>query len=139
MKNFKYWPQFNPRSLNYPEIPVNQFLRSSAAKWPFRIAMIFDAMEITYSELLALSERFAAALEGLGVQKGDRVAIHLPNSPQFAVAYYATMMRMAISISSTGRRTCSSTRDTMFTRGTWKRSWPSIPRSSNAPWWAERT
>jgi long-chain acyl-CoA synthetase len=58
--------------------------------------MIFDAMEITYSELLTLAERFAAALAGLGIQKGDRVAIHLPNSPQFAVAYYAVMMNGAI-------------------------------------------
>jgi long-chain acyl-CoA synthetase len=96
MKNFKCWPPFNPRSLDYPEIPVYQFLRSSAAKWPFRIAMIFDALEITYSELLTLSERFAAALAGLGIRKGDRVAIHLPNSPQFAIAYYATMMNGAI-------------------------------------------
>jgi long-chain acyl-CoA synthetase len=96
MKNFKCWPQFNPRSLNYPEVPVYQFLRSSAAKWPFRIALIFDALEITYSELLTLSERFAAALAGLGIKKGDRVAIHLPNSPQFAVAYYAALMNGAI-------------------------------------------
>jgi long-chain acyl-CoA synthetase len=96
MKNFKCWPQFNPRSLHYPDIPIYQFLRSSAAKWPFRIAIIFDAMEITYSELLALTERLATALAGLGVKKGDRVAIHLPNSPQFAIAYYATLMNGAI-------------------------------------------
>jgi long-chain acyl-CoA synthetase len=96
MKNFKSWPPFNPRSLNYPEMPVYQFLRSSAAKWPFRIAIIFDALEITYSELLSLTERFAAALAGLGIKKGDRVAIHLPNCPQFAVAYYAALMNGAI-------------------------------------------
>lgn len=92
MKNYKCWPKFNPRSLNYPEIPVHQFLRSSVAKWPFRIAIIFDAIEITYSELLTLTERLATALAGLGVRKGDRVAIHLPNSPQFAIAYYVTLM-----------------------------------------------
>jgi long-chain acyl-CoA synthetase len=96
MKNFKCWPRFNPRSLNYPEMPIFQFLRSSATKWPFRIAIIFDAMEITYSELLTLCERLAAALASLGVKKGDRVAIHLPNSPQFAIAYYATLMNGAI-------------------------------------------
>jgi len=96
MKNFKCWPPFNPRSLNYPEMPIDQFLRSSAAKWPFRIAIIFDALEITYSELLTLTERFAAALAGLGIKKGDRVAIHLPNCPQFAVAYYAALMNGAI-------------------------------------------
>ena len=96
MKNFKCWPPFNPRSLNYPEVPIDQFLRSSAAKWPFRIAIIFDALEITYSELLTLTERFAAALAGLGIKKGDRMAIHLPNCPQFAVAYYAALMNGAI-------------------------------------------
>ena len=96
MKNYKCWPKFTARSLNYPEIPIAQILRSSAAKWPFHICMIFDAMEITYSELLTLCERFAAALAGLGIQKGDRVAIHLPNCPQFAIAYYATLMNGAI-------------------------------------------
>jgi len=96
MKNFKCWPKSNPRSLNYPEIPVFQILRSTAAKVPFRIAMIFDSLEITYSELLGLSERFAAALAGLGIKKGDRVAIHLPNSPQFAIAYYAVLMNGAV-------------------------------------------
>jgi long-chain acyl-CoA synthetase len=96
MKNFKCWPKFVARSLNYPEIPVFQILKSSAAKWPFRIAIIFDAIEITYSELLTLCERFAAALAGLGVQKDHRVAIHLPNCPQFAIAYYATLMNGAI-------------------------------------------
>ena len=96
MKNFKCWPKFNPRSLNYPEIPIFQILRSTAAKLPFRIAIIFDSLEITYSELLMLCERFANALAGLGVKKGDRVAIHLPNSPQFAIAYYATLMNGAV-------------------------------------------
>ena len=96
MKNFKCWPKSNPHSLNYPEIPVFQILRSTAAKLPFRIAIIFDSLEITYSELLTLCERFANALAGLGIKKGDRVAIHLPNSPQFAIAYYATLMNGAI-------------------------------------------
>ena len=96
MKNFKCWPKFVPRSLNYPDIPVFQILRSTAARYPFRIAVIFDAMEITYSEILTLCERFAAALASLGIQKGDRVDIHLPNCPQFAIAYYATLMNGAI-------------------------------------------
>lgn len=96
VKNFKCWPRFNPRSLNYPEIPVFQILRSTAAKLPSRIALIFDSLEITYAELLTLCERFAAALAGLGVKKGDRVAIHLPNSPQFAIAYYALLMNGAV-------------------------------------------
>jgi long-chain acyl-CoA synthetase len=96
MKNYKCWPKFVARSLNYPDIPIFQILRSTAARCPSRIAIIFDAIEVTFSELLALCERFAAALASLGIQKGDRVAIHLPNCPQFAIAYYATLMNGAI-------------------------------------------
>ena len=47
---------------------------------------------MSYGQLLELTQRFAAALQGLGVEKGDRVAIHLPNCPQFVIAYYATLM-----------------------------------------------
>jgi len=66
-------PSSTPRSLNYPQMPIYQFLRSSAAKCPFGIAMIFDALEITYSELLTLSERFAAALQAWESKRGTRV------------------------------------------------------------------
>jgi long-chain acyl-CoA synthetase len=47
---------------------------------------------ISYRELLDLTYRFAAALQQFGVEKGDRVAVHLPNCPQFLIAYYATLM-----------------------------------------------
>ncbi len=47
---------------------------------------------LSYGRLLALSQQFAAALQALGVGKGDRVAVHLPNCPQFVIAYYATLM-----------------------------------------------
>jgi long-chain acyl-CoA synthetase len=51
---------------------------------------------ISYRELLELTRRFAAALQAFGVGKGDRVAVHLPNCPQFVIAYYATLMVGAI-------------------------------------------
>jgi long-chain acyl-CoA synthetase len=47
---------------------------------------------MNYQRLLDLTYRFAAALQQAGVKKGDRVAIHLPNCPQFIIAYYATLM-----------------------------------------------
>jgi long-chain acyl-CoA synthetase len=90
-KNFKAWPKEWPRSLNYPDIPVHAFLDQTANRVPNRIAMIFGGMELTYGELRELSERFATALAGMGVEKGDRVAIHLPNCPQFAIAYYGVL------------------------------------------------
>ena len=90
-KNFNAWPKGWPRSLNYPEIPVHAFLDQTANRAPNRIAIIFGGMELTYAELKELSDRFAAALDHMGVQKGDRVAIHLPNMPQFAIAYYGAI------------------------------------------------
>ena len=90
-KNFNAWPEGWPKSLNYPAIPVHAFLAQTAERVPNRIAIVFGGMELTYGELRELSERFASALAGMGVKKGDRVAIHLPNCPQFAVAYYGAL------------------------------------------------
>ncbi|MGO9116731.1 MAG: AMP-binding protein [Desulfomonilaceae bacterium] len=90
-KTFNAWPRDWPKSLNYPESPVHQFLYQTAARVPNRISIIFGGMELTYAELKELSDRFAAALDDMGVKKGDRVAIHLPNMPQFAIAYYGTV------------------------------------------------
>ena len=53
-------------------------------------------MEITYQELDQLSDRFANALADLGVKKGDKVGIHLPNCPQFAIAYFGLLKAGAI-------------------------------------------
>jgi long-chain acyl-CoA synthetase len=95
-KNFKYWPKGRPKSLKYPEIPVYQFLNSTATRYPDTVAMRFGGMEITYKEFLDLSHKCAHALKARGVKKGDRVAIHLPNCPQFAIAYYGLLKLGAI-------------------------------------------
>ena len=92
-----------PATIDYPKVPVQQFLLDAAAKFPDKTALVFGNVveplgnalmdtSMTYGQLLELTNRFAAALQQLGVQKGDRVAIHLPNCPQFIIAYYATLM-----------------------------------------------
>jgi long-chain acyl-CoA synthetase len=53
-------------------------------------------MELTYSELKNLADRFANALISMGINKGEKVAIHLPNCPQFAIAYYGALKAGAI-------------------------------------------
>ena len=95
-KNFKCWPKGVFKNLSYPEIPVFQLLRSATLQWPWRNAIVFGGMEVTYQELDTLSDRFATALADLGVKKGDRVGIHLPNCPQFAIAYYGLLKAGAI-------------------------------------------
>jgi long-chain acyl-CoA synthetase len=95
-KNYASWPEGVCKHLSYPEIPVFQVLRSSAAKWPERNAMIFGGMEITFRELDLLTDRFAAALADQGVKKGDRVGVHLPNCPQFTIAYFGLLKAGAV-------------------------------------------
>lgn len=95
-KNFACWPEAWPRSLSYPEIPVHELLENTARRAPNRIGIIFSGLELTYQELRDLSRRFSAALAYLGLQKGDRVAVHLPNCPQFAIVYYGLLRIGAI-------------------------------------------
>ncbi len=91
VKNFKCWPEQWPKNLNYPDRPVHYFLEDTAERVPNRIAIHFGGMVLTYLEFKTLVHYFASALHAQGVEKGGRVAIHLPNMPQFAIAYYAVL------------------------------------------------
>jgi long-chain acyl-CoA synthetase len=92
-----------PAEVEIPDYPVTQNLIKAAEEYPDRPALIFGNVveplgnmlmdtTISYRELLNHVRRFAAALQEFGVEKGDRVAVHLPNCPQFVIAYYATLM-----------------------------------------------
>lgn len=90
-KNFKAWPKGWPESLKYPELSVYHLLQQTAERIPNRIAIHFKGMELTYGELKDLADRFASALDDMGVCLGDIVAVNMFNCPQFAIAYYGTM------------------------------------------------
>jgi len=90
-----YEPQVPP-SLEYPQRPLFSNLEETARKYPDASATIFLNKTITYRELNDLTDRFAAALQQLGVKKGDRVAIYTANCPQFVVGYYAALKIGAI-------------------------------------------
>jgi long-chain acyl-CoA synthetase len=93
---FKNWPNDIPKQLNYPKVPLFDLLRQTAKEHPRKSAVAYLDREITYAELDLLSDQFASALVGIGVQKGDRVAIFLPNIPQFIVAYYGVLKAGAV-------------------------------------------
>ncbi|MBN1583656.1 MAG: AMP-binding protein, partial [Anaerolineae bacterium] len=95
---FKFYDEHVPHSITYPEITIEQALTASAAKTPDAVATIIKGGKLTYAELDALVDRMAAALQALGVKKGDRVALHLPNCPQFVIGYYATLRIGAIAV-----------------------------------------
>jgi long-chain acyl-CoA synthetase len=95
-----------PPSFDYPAVPLDRFLADAAAKHPDRAAILFGARvgsrildaALSYRQLDQAVNQFAAAVQGLGVGKGDRVAIHLPNCPQFVIAFYGTLRAGGIAV-----------------------------------------
>jgi len=92
----KNYPKEIPLTIDYPKIPLYQLLVDSAQAYPNNKAIYFLGKEITFKELLKLTKKFANALSRLGVKKGDRIALMLPNSPQDVIAYYAIQMLGAV-------------------------------------------
>lgn len=87
------WPPTVPRTLQYPlgEIPLSDCLREWARRQPDVPAVVFYGTEISYAELDWLSDRFAALIARHGAQAGDRIAVFLPNCPQFLVAFFGVL------------------------------------------------
>lgn len=78
-----------PISLEYPDLTLIDLLKRTAARHPDKNALVFFNRPMTFRQLDALTDRLAAALQELGVEKGDRVSIYLPNCPQTELAYQA--------------------------------------------------
>lgn len=90
--------------LDYPNVPMQHFLEEVAETNPDDTATIFGGVamgelinaKLSYKELNDLANQLANALASLGVNKDDRVALYLPNCPQYVIAYYATLKLGAI-------------------------------------------
>ncbi len=80
-----------PQTIEYPQQPLFRFLEDAARKYPDRACTIFKGAVISYREMNALTDHMAAALVEMGVKKGDRVGIFMPNTPQFVIAYYGIL------------------------------------------------
>jgi long-chain acyl-CoA synthetase len=85
-----------PKTLIYPEAPIHSLLEGAAKRHPKRMALAFLGLELRYEEVWEAAKRFATALESLGIKKGDRVAVMLPNSPQFVIAFFGAAMIGAV-------------------------------------------
>ena len=75
--------------LDYPDISVYEMLAKSASDHPSNIAVNYYGNKISYKELVAETDKCAAALASLGCIKGDHVAVILPNIPQAVILFYA--------------------------------------------------
>jgi len=87
----KFYESHVPEHIEYPSTPMPAVLEETARKYPDHTVTIFKDAKLTFRELNEAVDRFAAALQKLGVKKGDRVAMHLLNMPQFPIAYYAIL------------------------------------------------
>jgi len=93
---YKSYNKETAKNINYPNILLFELLIRSAQNYPENNALIFMGNKISYRELDALTDRFAANLINLGVEKGDRVALFLPNCPQYIIAVYGILKAGAI-------------------------------------------
>ncbi len=76
-------------SINYEEVTLPEALSRTAGKFPDVTALVLMGRKISYRELDRLVDRFASSLLKLGLKKGDRVAMILPNIPQIVIGSYA--------------------------------------------------
>lgn len=92
----KHYPANIPHTIDYPLMPLSRLLDDAAARHPNAVAIDFQGMKTTYAQLKTTVDKFASSLAGMGVSKGTRVGIILPNLPQNVISYYAAMRLGAI-------------------------------------------
>lgn len=98
------WPRLYqqgvPAEVEWPDGPLDGLLRSAVRQYPDQPAIVFFDHEISYRELDALVDRLAAGLQDLGLRKGDRVSLFMPNCPQIIIAYEAVWRCGAVAVPS---------------------------------------
>ncbi|MBN8973216.1 MAG: AMP-binding protein [Rhizobiales bacterium] len=96
----KAWPKGAAREPQYlhGEVALTEYLRAWAKKQPDHPAVIFYGNVMTYADLDKQSDRFAALLVSKGVKKGDRVAVFMPNCPQFHIVFFGILKLGAVHV-----------------------------------------
>lgn len=92
----KHYDTGVPHEAKFPEVPVWKLLEKTASKYPENTATDFMGHTLKYKDLWSLSLKFAGALQASGVEPGERVAIMLPNCPQFLIAFYGALAAGAV-------------------------------------------
>jgi len=92
----KFYEPGVPAQLDIPAHPLTWLLDQAVARFPRQTALIYYGTRISYAQLSTLANRFAIALQRLGVRKGDRVAVSLPNVPQYPIAFYGALKAGAV-------------------------------------------
>ena len=85
-----------PAEITVPEHPLHHFLEESARLWPDQPALIYGNRRLSYSFVAAQARCWAGIIRDLGVRKGDRFLLLLPNIPQAVIALYGALMAGAV-------------------------------------------
>jgi long-chain acyl-CoA synthetase len=91
-----HYPKGVPTTYLFPMTPLTRLLDDAASSYPTHVALAFLGAKTSYKQLKDQVDRFAGALQALGVTKGDRVALVLPNCPQNVIALFAAMRLGAV-------------------------------------------
>ncbi|MDZ5472640.1 long-chain fatty acid--CoA ligase [Bacillus sp. 31A1R] len=86
-----HYPETIAKEVEIPNKTLPQFLLDTTTKYPQQTALSFYGKKISYQELAYTVNLFASALQKKNIQKGDRVAIMLPNCPHFVISYYGVL------------------------------------------------
>src|SRR3982750_4574132 len=86
------WPEWLPRSLDYPQVPVGSILRAAVRRWGDRTAFLDHDVPLTYTELGQRAHAVANWLAHPRIGRGDVVAVHMPNCRQYPAVYYGILL-----------------------------------------------
>ncbi len=92
----RFYEEGVPAELTIPDRPLTWLLDQTVNHYPGQTAIIYYGTRLSYAQVSSLANRFAIALQKLGIHKGDRVAIALPNIPQYLIAFYGALRAGAV-------------------------------------------
>ena len=92
----RHYEQGVPAQLTIPTHSLSWILDQTVRRYPGHTAFIYYGTKLTYAQFSSLANRFATGLQRLGIKQGDRVAIALPNIPQFPIAFYGALRAGAV-------------------------------------------
>ena len=94
--HYQFWPRRLPKSITLPATSLWDNLATNARRYPDKAALVFFGTTVSYQQLMEGSERLAARLVQLGVQRGDRVVLCMQNCPQLVMAHFAILRANAV-------------------------------------------
>src|SRR4051794_28109577 len=92
----RFYAKGVPTDVQVPDVPLTHLLDASAERFPQRRALEFFGRSMSYARLQNAVDRFAESLRRLGLDKGDRIAVILPNCPQEIIAFFGILRVGAI-------------------------------------------